>query len=452
MYPTHSLLEKIKLYSIILWPILVTQISYHAMNVIDTMMSGRAGTTDLAGVAVGSSLWAPILTGFNGILMAVTPIIGHLLGKGEKQEISRSVLQALYLSVVLAVVVYVAGVLFLPSILSLMQLEAEVAYIAKHYLIGLSIGLVPLFASNVLRFFFDAQGYTRITMVILLITLPISAFLNYLLIFGSFGFPRLGGIGAGYATGLTYWIIFGLSLLMTKRIPSIRAYRLFSHWIRPSLSAWKAQLALGLPMGLSIFFEASIFSFVTLLVSRMFTTDIIAAHQAALNFSSLLFMIPLSMSMALTIVVAYEMGAGRVKDAKQYSWMGIALSMLIITIASVFLYFLREPVAYLYTDHPDVVALAMSFFLFAIFYQLSDAAQATLQGVLRGYKDATVPFVIALISYWGIGIPSGYWLATQTNLGPFGFWIGIIIGLTSAAIGFWIRLYYINRRFSSLRS
>ena len=447
MYSAVSISQKIKLYTLILWPILITQISYHAMNVIDTMMSGRAGTTDLAGVAVGSSLWAPILTGFNGILMAVTPIIAQLLGKGEKQSISRSVLQALYLSVILALLVYLAGIFFLPSILQFMGLEAEVSHIAKHYLIGLSIGLVPLFASNVLRFFFDAQGFTRITMVILLIALPISAFLNYILIFGKFGFPELGGIGAGYATGITYWIIFGLSVFMTFKIPSIRSYALFSTWFRPSLKAWKGQLALGLPMGLSIFFEASIFSFVTLLVSRMFTTDVIAAHQAALNFASLLFMIPLSMSMALTIVVAYEIGAGRLKDARQYSKIGITASMLIITIASVFLYFFRESISYLYTDNQDVVQLAMSFFVFAIFYQLSDAAQATLQGVLRGYKDASIPFIIALISYWGIGIPSGYLLATLTDLGPFGFWIGIIIGLTCAAIGFWIRLALINRRF-----
>ncbi|MDQ0206521.1 MATE family efflux transporter [Alkalicoccobacillus murimartini] len=446
MYPTVSLIQKITLYRSILWPILITQISYHAMNVIDTMMSGRAGTTDLAGVAVGASLWAPILTGFNGILMAVTPIVAQLLGKGEKQTISRTIIQALYLSLILALIVYLAGMLFLPSILAFMGLETEVSHIAKHYLIGLSIGLIPLFASNVLRFFFDAQGFTRITMVILLITLPISALLNYLLIFGKFGFPELGGIGAGYATGFTYWIIFGLSVFMTFKIPSIRSYALFSNWFRPSLKAWKAQLSLGLPMGLSIFFEASIFSFVTLLVGRMFTTDIIAAHQAALNFASLLFMIPLSMSMALTIVVAYEIGSGRLKDARQYSRIGITASMLIITLASVLLYFFREPISYLYTDNEDVVALAMTFFIFAIFYQLSDAAQATLQGVLRGYKDATIPFIIALVSYWGIGIPSGYLLATLTDLGPYGFWIGIIIGLTCAAIGFWIRLAYINKR------
>lgn len=448
MYHARTFTQKLKLYTVILWPIMVTQISLHAMNVIDTMMSGRAGTTDLAGVAVGSSLWAPILTGFNGILMAVTPIIAQLLGKGEKSSISRSVIQALYLSVVLALFVYAAGILFLPSILQFMSLEAEVSSIAKHYLIGLSIGLVPLFASNVLRYFFDAQGLTRITMTILLLTLPVNTLLNYGFIFGKLGFPELGGIGAGYATGITYWIIFLLSVFMTYSIPTIRSFSLFSIWYRPSLKAWREQLALGLPMGLSIFFEASIFSFVTLLVSRMFSTDIIAAHQAALNFSSLLFMIPLSMSMGLTIVVAYEIGAGRLQGAKQYSRIGISASMLIISLASVILFFLREPISYLYTDNPNVVQLAMSFFVFAIFYQLSDAAQATLQGVLRGYKDATIPFIIALISYWGIGIPSGILLATQTALGPFGFWIGIIIGLTSAAIGFWIRLSMVTKRFS----
>lgn len=199
-------------------------------------------------------------------------------------------------------------------------------------------------------------------------------------------------------------------------------------------------------MGLSVFFEASIFSVVTLLMGALFDTVTVAAHQAAINFTSLLFMIPLSIAMALTAVVGFEVGGKRWTDAKQYSLLGVITAMGFIAVASVFLYLYRDWIAHFYTDNPAVITWIKQFLIFAIFYQLSDAAQASLQGVLRGYKDVTIPFITALISYWGIGIPVGYGLASFTSLGPFGFWLGITVGLTCASLGFFIRLMTIQKK------
>ncbi len=145
-------------------------------------------------------------------------------------------------------------------------------------------------------------------MMIIVVAIPFNLFLNYVFIFGNFGFPQLGGVGAGYTTAITYWIIFFVSIYFTFKIKKIRPYGLFRSWPKPLLPTWKSQLAIGVPIGLSIFFEASIFSIVTLFMGTMFSTVIIAAHQAAINFSSLLFMVPLSISLALTIFVAYEIG------------------------------------------------------------------------------------------------------------------------------------------------
>lgn len=179
-------------------------------------------------------------------------------------------------------------------------------------------------------------------------------------------------------------------------------------------------------------------------MGALFSTVTIAAHQAALNFTTILFMMPLSVAMALTILVAYEVGAKRYDDARQYSVFGVWLAIGVLAIASIFLIIFRETIAYFYTDNPEVALLIGQFLIFAVFYQLSDAAQGALQGVLRGYKDVNIPFVIALVSYWIIGIPSGYLLAVYTRLGPFGFWIGITIGLTCAAVGFFFRLRQIQ--------
>ncbi|MCM3761732.1 MATE family efflux transporter [Alkalihalobacillus oceani] len=446
MYHAETWREKIVLFLSILWPIIVTQVSFFAMKLIDTMMAGRVGTDDLAGVAIGSSLWMPIFTGMNGILLAVTPIVAQLIGSNERHRIADSVRQALYVALMLAIAVVGAGTLVLEPVLAFMKLEPNVAYISYHYLAGLALGIIPLFCTNVLRYFFDAQGYTRITMVITVLALPCNAVLNYGLIFGHFGLPALGGIGAGYATAITYWIMFVISVTMTFRIRVLRQYRLFQQWVKPSLRAWKEQLRIGVPMGLSIFFEASIFSVVTLMMGRMFATVTVAAHQIAFNFTSLIFMIPLSISMALTIVVGFSVGAGNLQAAKQYGKLGVLSGIGILGISALFLYFLREPIAYLYTTEREVVLLASQFFIFAIFYQISDAAQSGLQGVLRGYKDVKLPFVTAFISYWLIGIPTGYLLASTTALGPFGFWIGITLGLTCAALGFFLRLRVVQLR------
>lgn len=446
MYHADGWKEKIGLFLTILWPILVTQISFYAMNLVDTMMSGQAGTDDLAGVAIGSSLWMPVFTGFNGILLAVTPIVAQFMGSGQREKIAESVTQALYLAVLLAGAVLLMGGVVLDPILKVMNLEQGVNHISRHYLIGLSLGIVPLFAAHVLRYFFDAQGFTRITMIVTLLAVPFNILLNYGLIFGRFGFPELGGIGAGYATAVTYWLLLFISIWMTFKVKAMRGYRLFVQWFIPSFQAWKEQLAIGVPIGLSIFFEASIFSAVTILMAVMFDTITIAAHQAALNFTSLLFMVPLSISMALTIVVGFAVGGKRMTHAVQYTRLGVLSAIGILAFFSIFLYIFREQIAYFYTTNPQVVVLTKQFLVFAIFYQLSDAAQASLQGVLRGYKDVTIPFITALISYWMIGLPSGYVLASYTGLGPFGYWVGITIGLTCAAIGFLVRLKIVQKR------
>lgn len=446
MYHAESLKEKISLFLKILWPIMVTQISLALMNLVDTIMAGQVGTVDLAGVAIGTSLWTPIFTGINGVILAVTPIISHYLGKNEKERIHYTVTQAIYLAVFIALAIIAVGAIALPPILDLMELEPNVRHIALHYLVGLSLGMIPLFVANVLRNFYDAQGFTQISMFITVISVPFNIFLNYSLIFGKFGLPEMGGIGAGYATGLSYWITLVISIVVTFKLNSIKHYQLFKQWVIPSFKAWKEQLKIGIPIGLTIFFESGIFSVVTLLIGIMFSTLTIAANQVVISFTTLIFMIPLSISMALTIVVGYSVGAKKLKAAKHYSLLGILSGVSILGLTATFMFLFRERIAQLYSTDPEVIALASQLFLVSILYQLSDSLQLGLQGVLRGYKDVTIPFFIAFTSYWVIGMPIGFLLATKTPLGPAGFWYGISIGLTSAAIGFLIRLRFTYRK------
>ncbi len=452
LHHAHTTKEKLRLFLLIMLPILVTQVGYNAMTLFDTIMSGRYGTNDLAGVAIGSNLWLPVFVAINGVLLAVTPIISQLVGAKKTDTIAPSVMQALYLAFVIGVAVIAMGTIAVEPVLQLMNLDAEVHHIAKRYLFGLSFGVIPLFLSNVLRNFFDAQGFTRITMIIILGAVPFNIVLNYLLIFGKLGFPELGGIGSGFATAVTYWLILFISIGMVYKHPAMRAHGLFKRWPEPSPREWRNQLAIGVPIGLSVFFEASIFSIMALLMGGMFDTTTIAAHQAAASWSGMMFMLPLSISMALTILVGFEVGAGRTKHARSYGRIGVTAAVGIIAFMAVLLFFNRPMVAGWFTHSADVAALTQQFLIFVIFFQLSDASQASLQGVLRGYKDVTVPFIIALVSYWGIGIPTGYALAAWSPLGPYGLWVGIIIGLSCAAAGFYVRLRRTQRLAGDLSS
>ncbi|MCT8138173.1 MATE family efflux transporter [Anaerobacillus sp. CMMVII] len=445
MKQTLTLKEKTKHFLYILLPILVTQFALFSMNFFDTMMSGNVSSNDLAGVAIGSSLWVPIFTGLSGILMAATPIIAHLIGANNKKTVPYTVVQGIYLSIVLAIIVIVIGILFLNPILNFMNLDDVVRNIAKNYLIALAFGIFPLFSYTILRSFIDALGHTRITMIITLLSLPINIFFNYILIFGKLGFPQLGGIGAGVASSITYWCIFLISIYFIHRITPFAEYNIFRDWPKISLHSWKELLKIGVPSGLAIFCETSIFAAVTLLMSQ-YNTITIAAHQAAINFASFLYMLPLSISMALTITVGFEVGAKRYKDAKSYSYLGIGLGLLLGILCSVILLVFNEQVGMLYTNEPEVLALISQFLIFAIFFQMSDAVGAPLQGALRGYKDVNVTFLLAVLSFWIIGLPLGYTLATFTELGAFGYWIGLITGLATGAVFLFIRLQYVQKR------
>ncbi|WP_342410655.1 MATE family efflux transporter [Paenibacillus sp. FSL R10-2778] len=448
MIQTTSLKQKAGQFFHILFPILVTQIALSAITFFDTNMSGKFGTVDLAGVAIGTSLWIPIQTGLSGILMGITPIVSQLIGSKKDKDVAFQVTQGIWLSLIVSVIVLLIGSFALSPILNFMNLEPGVRDVAFRFLSAISFGIIPLFGYTVLRSCIDALGQTRVSMCITLIALPVNVGLNYLLIFGNFGFPRLGGVGAGVASAITYWVIFAVALLFIYRSQAFVNLRLFRNFYFISLNSIKDLLKIGVPIGFSIFFETAVFSAVTLLMSR-FDTVTIAAHQAAINFATTLYMIPLSICISLTILVGFETGAGRQKDARQYAIMGIGLAAILSLATALLLLFAGNHVAGLYSDEPDVISLIQHFLIYAIFFQISDAIATPTQGALRGYKDVNPAFIICFIAYWVIGLPTGYVLATYTDLGAFGYWIGLITGLAIGATLLLSRLIKVQRRYAA---
>lgn len=452
MNQTYSNKEKIKQIFILLIPILITQLGMFSMVFFNNIMSGRYNSSDLAAVAIGSSIWNPVFIGLSGILLAVSPIAAQQLGERKNKEVSSTVANGIYLSVVIGLLVILLGFFLLDPILHIMHLSKKVEETAHNYLVGLGFGVIPLFIFNVLRSFIYALGKTRVVMVILLISLPINFFFNFVLIFGEWGFPELGGAGAGYATSITYWIIAGITAFIIKSQQPFSLYKVFPRIKMFSAKMCKEILKIGVPMGLSSFFETSMFAVVTILISK-FSITTIAAYQSALNIVSFLYMVPVSISLAITVLVGYEVGAKRYQDARAYSWLGVSLSMVMALVTGLLVVIFRYQVAGFYSNEAAVINLTAHFLVFALFFQVSDAIQVTAQAALRGYKDVNLAFILTLIAYWFICLPAGYVLANFTGLEVRGFWIGLTIGLLAAGICLSMRLLYIQKtKFASCQN
>ena len=242
MKQTFTISQKLRQLQTILLPILVAQVTMFSMNFVDTVMSGQASTPDLAGVAIGSSIWVPIGAGLGGIFVAVTPIVAQLIGAGRREDIGHKVIQGVYLALTISGLVIVGGVFALDPILALMGLEDSVHRISRNYLFALAFGVPALFIYQVLRSFIDALGKTRVTMMIAVMSLPINVLLNYVFIFGKFGFPALGGVGAGVASAITYWCLVLMALIIIMSQETFASYLVLNRSLGISLKEWKEQL------------------------------------------------------------------------------------------------------------------------------------------------------------------------------------------------------------------
>lgn len=425
-------------------PIFITQVAIMGMNFSDTVMSGQAGTDDLAGVAIGANIWMPVFTGINGLLLALTPIVAHLRGGKRNEEIGPTVFNGMVLGVGVSVAVITLGCFFLNNILDTMTLTPVVRSIATKYLIAIATGMIPLFLTNILRAFVDTMGYTQMTMRLFVMTLPVNVVMNYIFIFGKFGMPRMGGVGAGVGSAITYTLLFISYVLLIHKLPVLKAFKLFQ-WYGIQGKRIKEHLAVGIPMGTSIFCETSIFGVVALFISR-FGTEAVAGHQAAINFTSLLYMLPLSFSLGLTIIIGVEVGARRLEEARRYAKTGRIANLILAAGFAVLLYTCRSYVAALYSADEHIIGLISKFLFYGVAFQFCDSTAAPIQGVLRGYKDVKSTFYSSLVAYWVISLPAGLALDRVFKQGPFGYWQGLIIGIFFSALFLSLRLRYIERK------
>ena len=438
MHQTHNLQQRMRLFISIFLPILIYQLANFSASFVDTTMTGQYNTLHLAGVSMATSLWIPFFDLLIGIVSALVPIIGHHLGQGKKEKIASDFYQFIYLSLGLSLILFALVFVGAPLVLSRLGLEPLVEEVAKNYLWYLALGIIPLLLFSTIRSLFDALGLTKLSMYLMLLLLPLNGTFNYALIYGAFGFPEMGGAGAGLGTSLAYWVLLLISLLVAVKHPKVQSYELLK--IRPLEKKGLIEgIRLGLPIGGTVFAEVVIFSVVGLVMAK-FSSLIIASHQAAMNFSNLMYAFPMSISTSMSIIVSYEIGANRPDDVKKFCKLGRLTALGIAGFTFLFLYILRDRVAALYGSDTEFIRMTSVFLTYSLFFQLADTFAAPLQGILRGYKDTQVPFYLGLIAYWGVSLPLGLFLDYYTSLGPYGYWIGLIASLVMSGILFQWRL------------
>ncbi|MBC3882418.1 MATE family efflux transporter [Undibacterium sp. LX40W] len=436
---TKILNEVAKLWHIA-WPVLIGQLATVGMSVADVAMTGHLSSQDLAAVALGASLWSIILVTVMGIMIAINAVVAHEVGASAFDKIPHIMRQSMWMAFGVGLIACL--LLNLSTfVFNYLQLEPVVQAKASEFVHVISIGMPAFAMYRALYSYTTSLNQTKPVMVIAIIGLLFNIIVNWLFIYGKFGLPQLGSTGCAWATGIGMWLMLGSMLWWTHHAPVYQQTFPFTHREGPKWSEIRSMLKIGLPIGVTYFAEVSAFCAVGLLVAR-FGVVAISANQIALNFSSLIFMVPMSLGIALTTRVSQTLGEGDVVHARFVSWVGVGVSLVIAVFSATFMTLLRYQVAAAYTSDPAVQEVAASLLLLAAIFQLSDAAQVTLSCALRGYKVTRVPMMIHILAFYGVALPVGCALGLAPEWMPWhpekpmeasGFWIGLVLGLTVAA-------------------
>lgn len=430
-------------------PMMVAQIAQVATGFVDTVMAGRVSTDDLAAVSLGSSVFITFYVTMMGIVTALNPMLSHLYGAGEKQRIGDMTRQGLWFGFMLGCLAMVLMFAIQPALRSWLSLPADVEDKVMIYISGAAIGMPAAMMHRALHAFASSVGRTRPIMLVSLLALALNIPLNYIFIHGLFGMPAMGGAGCGLATGIVMCFNAFALYSYLKRQPDLKPYGLTREFSKPQWHTFPAMLKLGIPIGLSFFVEVSLFSFIALLIAKLGTL-VVASHQAVLNFSSLVYMIPQSIATALSIRTGQSIGAGDYRLARLICGIGLVLAVAAASITMLLVLLFREQIMAMYSADPAVIALGSGLMLFAAFYQLTDAMQTVASGGLRGYKITTLPMFIHIVSFWGLGLLLGSvlgltdWL--RPAMGVHGFWTALVISLSAAGLALVGYLSHVSRQ------
>ncbi|MDT0594347.1 MATE family efflux transporter [Glaciecola petra] len=442
-----NFVSELNVLSKLAWPLLIAQITQTLMGVSDTIMAGRYSSIDMAAVAIGVGISLPMLVFIQGISLALTPIISRLDGAKKVDDVAKNVWQMMYLLLFFAGVALLC-LFLLPTLIDAIDMPQDVSGKSLGYLTYVFLAAPGFAIYQCLRNYCEGLSLTRPTMMIMGAGLLVNIPANYILINGLYGMPELGGVGCGVATMIVIYVMAFVTFLYTLSAKKLKPYRLYDVFLIPKKNDIFSLLKMGLPIAFTLIFEVSLFAIVAVLLAP-FGALTVASHQVALNVSSLIFMLPLSIGLALAIRIGFLIGEGRSAHAKLTYLAGLLLAILTVFVTATTILLFNEEIAGLYSNEAPLIAAASSLLILAALFQFSDAIQVVSANALRGYKDMTAMFIISFIAYWLIGFPVGTVLATTDLIVPkmeaAGFWVGFIVGLSVAAVMTVTRVKWIQK-------
>ena len=425
-------------------PLIVNNLVLAGMGVTNTMAAGRVGPEALSGVAVGVSYYQIFwLTGL-GILMSLPALVAHAYGAGQDLDVGHRLRQGLWLSQLVALPLLVA-LLFVEPVLAWFGTDERTIPHASAYVHTLCFGMPAMLAYLAHRYTTEGIGWTRPIMLTAALGLVVNVAGNWVFTLGHLGSPSLGARGCAIATVLAQWAMLAAMHAYLRRHPVYRPFQLFGRFEWPERRALRDILSLGLPIGGSVVSEGALFAVAGLLMSTL-GTEIVAAHQIALTWGSIMFMVPLAFHSATTVHVGHNVGRGDPASARFAGWSGIAMCALFMSFSAVVIVLANDLIPALFTADPDVRLLAAGLLLFVALFNVPDGVQVGAAGALRGFKDARVPMVLNFTAYWVVGFPVAWWLGIHEHHGPRGIWAGLILGLFTCALLLGLRYRQVSDR------
>lgn len=428
-------------------PLIGGQLAYLGMAFVDTVMAGNLSAETLAAVALGGSVFSSLHLFVLGVLLALPPFVSEYEGRESPEaraQIAPFARQVGWVAVGLSALAVLAAVNLAP-LLRAVGIGPELIPVVMEYLSALAWGIPAWSLYLVLRFLSEGLSLSRPTLYFGVLGLPANALANYALMYGHFGFPPLGAAGCGYATALVWWLQLCGFALYVARHPRYRGLALFDRLEPPHRETIARILKVGVPIAVAVFMEGSLFTIAALAVGSLGTVPM-AGHQVALNFAALTFMIPLGISMAVTVRVGNAVGRGDPQAVRFRAAVGVGIAMACQLGSASLMLLLPGRIAAIYTDNPAVAAIAVELLLLAALFQLSDGLQVSCAGALRGIKDTRLPMLLTAVSYWLVGFPVGWAAGFAAGWGARGIWMGLIAGLTTAAVLLAVRLHRISHR------
>ncbi len=434
----HPWIEEVRATINLSVPLILTNLAQTVINATDIVFIGWLGSRMLAAGALGTNLYFAMLIFGIGMISAVSPMIAKKLG--ERRHSVRAVRDIVRQGFWLALAISVPFWILLwhsEAIMLALGQEADLAATAGLYMRGLQWAMLPFLCYLVLRSFVVALEQPFWSLVIGLIGLAVNALAVWALVFGKFGLPALGIVGAGIGSTISAIAMFaGMAIVVTVH-PRFRRYHVFGYFWRADLSEFLRLAALGLPIGVAVALEVTVFNAAVFLMGLIGATSV-AAHAIAIQFAALCFMVPLGFSQAATVRVGYAYGAGDRAGIRRAGWTPFMLGIAFMCCTALIILSVPERLAGIFLDRADpanaeVVRLTVSFLFIAALFQVFDGAQVIAAGMLRGLHDASVPMIYAAIGYWGIGLGVGLTLGFVLGFGGIGIWIGLLCGLAATS-------------------